>query len=104
MAIIVLIVLFWRVPESYDEEDARARLDWWGALLATLGLGGVVYGLIEANNLGLGDPQVILALGVGVAALIAFLIVEARSQAPMVPLSLFRSPTFSGANLLTLLL
>ena len=51
MAIIVLIVLFWRVPESYDEEDARARLDWQGALLATLGLGGVVYGLIEANNL-----------------------------------------------------
>ena len=104
MAIIVLIVLFWRVPESYDEEDARVRLDWRGALLATLGLGGVVYGLIEANNLGLGDPQVILALVVGVASLIAFLVVEVRSPNPMVPLSLFRSRTFSGANLLTLLL
>ena len=104
MAIIVLIVLFWRVPESYDEEDARVRLDWRGALLATLGLGGVVYGLIEANNLGLGDPQVILALVVGVASLIAFLVVEARSPNPMVPLSLFRSRTFSGANLLTLML
>ena len=104
IAIIVLIVLFWRVPESYDEEDARVKLDWWGALLATLGLGGVVYGLIEADNLGFGDPQVILALVVGVASLIAFLIVEARSPNPMVPLSLFRSPTFAGANLLTLLL
>ena len=104
MAIIVLIVLFWRVPESYDEEDARVRLDWRGALLATLGLGGVVYGLIEANNLGLGDPQVILALVVGVASLIAFLVVEVRSPNPMVPLSLFRSRTFSGANLLTLML
>ena len=104
MAIIVLIVLFWRVPESYDEEDARVRLDWQGALLATLGLGGVVYGLIEANNLGLGDPQVILALVVGVASLIAFLVVEVRSPNPMVPLSLFRSRTFSGANLLTLML
>ena len=80
------------------------RLDWRGALLATLGLGGVVYGLIEANNLGLGDPQVILALVVGVASLIAFLVVEVRSPNPMVPLSLFRSRTFSGANLLTLLL
>src|SRR5256885_8551249 len=104
MAIIVLIVLFWRVPESYGEEDARARLDWRGALLATLGLGGVVYGLIEANNLGLGDPQVILALVVGVASLIAFLIVEARSPNPMVPLSLFRSRTFSDANLMKLML
>ena len=104
MAIIVLIVLFWRVPESYDEEDARVRLDWRGALLATLGLGGVVYGLIEANNLGLGDPQVILALVVGIASLIAFLVVEVRSPNPMVPLSLFRSRTFSGANLLTLML
>ena len=104
MAIIVLIVLFWRVPESYDEEDARVRLDWRGALLATLGLGGVVYGLIEANNLGLGDPRVILALVVGVASLIAFLVVEVRSPNPMVPLSLFRSRTFSGANLLTLML
>src|SRR5436305_472235 len=44
------------------------------------------------------------ALAVGVLSLIAFLVVEARSQAPMVPLSMFRSPTFSGANLLTLLL
>src|SRR5438477_724213 len=78
VAIIVLLVLFWHVPESYDEEDARVRLDWWGALLATLGLGGVVYGLIEANNLGLGDPQVILALVVGVASLIAFLVVVVR--------------------------
>src|SRR2546421_13113439 len=44
MAIIVLIVLFWRVPESYDEEDARVRLDWRGALLAAVGLGGGVLG------------------------------------------------------------
>src|SRR2546428_675376 len=46
LAVIVLGLLFWRVPESRDEED-RASLDWWGALLATLGLGAIVYGLIE---------------------------------------------------------
>src|SRR5438067_2313780 len=74
------------------------------AARAIQGVGGVVYGLIEANNLGLGDPQVILALVVGVASLVAFLIVEARSPNPMVPLSLFRSRPFSGANLLTLML
>ncbi len=103
MAVIVLGILFWRVPESRDKED-KARLDWWGALLTTLGLGAIVYGLIEAGTLGLGHPLVLGALALGVVALIAFLFVEARSSAPMLPLSLFRSKTFSGANLLTLLL
>jgi len=104
IAVIVLFVLFWRVPESLSEEDQRAGLDWWGATLATLGLGGVVYGLTQANNVGLSNPQVLLALTIGVVALIVFIVVEARSQSPMLPLNLFRSPTFSGANLLTLLL
>ena len=103
LAAIVLAVLFWRVPESRDTED-RPHLDWWGALLATLGLGGIVYGLIESGNLGLGSPQVLSALAVGVVALIVFIVVEARGRSPMVPLSLFRSRTFSGANLLTLFL
>jgi len=103
IAVITLSILFWRVPESRDEEN-KARLDWWGALLATLGLGGIVYGLIESSNLGLANPLVIFALILGVVALIAFLFVEARSSAPMLPLSLFRSKTFSGANLLTFLL
>ena len=104
IAVIVLFILFWRVPESLSEEDQRAGLDWWGATLATLGLGGVVYGLTQANNVGLSNPQVLLALTIGVVALIVFIVVEARSQSPMLPLNLFRSPTFSGANLLTLLL
>jgi EmrB/QacA subfamily drug resistance transporter len=105
IAVIVLFVLFWRVPESRNEAlSDHASLDWWGALLATLGLGGIVFGLIESNNLGLSNVLVLISLGVGVAALIAFVLVEARSASPMLPLNLFRSRTFSGANLLTLLL
>jgi MFS family permease len=73
LAVIVLGLLFWRVPESRDEED-RAALDWWGALLATFGLGAIVYGLIESNDLGLGHPLVLGALMAGAAALIAFLL------------------------------
>ncbi len=103
LAAVVLGVLFWRVPESRDE-DASGRLDWWGTLLVTLGLGAIVYGLIQAGSLGLGSPIVLSTLAAGIIVLIAFLFVEARIPAPMVPLSLFRSPTFSGANLLTLLL
>ena len=104
LAVIVLAILFLRVSDSRDEEEAHQRLDWWGSLLATIGLGGLVYGLIQADNVGLADAQVLLAIAVGIAALLAFLVVEARSPYPMVPLSLFRSRTFSGANLLTLLL
>jgi len=95
--------LLWHVPESRDEE-VSGGLDWWGALLVTLGLGGVVFGFIESGTLGLGHPLVVASLAAGVVALGLFVAVEARRRAPMLPLSLFRSRTFSGTNLLTLLL
>jgi EmrB/QacA subfamily drug resistance transporter len=103
LALVVLVVVFWRVPESRDE-GAAAGLDWWGALLATLGLGAIVYGLIESPNLGWGHPRVLGALGIGTMASILFIVVQVRSQTPMMPLDLFRSRTFSGVNLLTLFL
>jgi EmrB/QacA subfamily drug resistance transporter len=103
LAAIVLGVVFWRVPESRDE-SASGRLDWWGTALVTLGLGAIVYGLIQAGSFSFGSPIVLSTLAVGIVALVAFLLVEARTRAPMVPLTLFRSHTFSGANLLTLLL
>ncbi len=105
VAALVLIILFWRVPESRNEAlGEHAKLDWWGAFLATLGLGGIVFGLIESNSFGFGNGLVLLSLTVGVVALLAFLLLEVRSRSPMLPLSLFRSRTFSGANVLTFLL
>lgn len=103
LAGIVLAVCFWRVPESRDEE-ADSRLDWWGALLAVAGLGGVVYGLLESASLGLGNPIVLSAIAIGLVLLGAFVFFESRTPSPMMPLHVFRSRTFSGANLLTLLL
>ena len=100
---LTVALLLWRVPESRDEE-ASGGLDWWGALLATLGLGGVVFGFIASGTSGLGHPLVVASLAAGVVGLGLFIAVEARSRAPMLPLSLFRSRTFSGTNLLTLLL
>jgi EmrB/QacA subfamily drug resistance transporter len=102
LAAIVLLLLFWRVPESRADESGK--LDVWGALLVTIGLGALVYGLIEAGTSGLGRPTVVAALGLGLVALLLFIAVEARSANPMMPLSVFRSRTFSGANILTLLL
>jgi EmrB/QacA subfamily drug resistance transporter len=104
LAAIVLGVLFWRVPESRDEEERAGRLDWPGALLVTLALFAIVYGLITSNTLGLAHPVVLGALAVGVVTLIVFLFREARSQSPLMPLTLFRSSTFNGANGFTFLL
>ena len=102
LALIVLAVTLSRVPESRDE-GAR-KLDLPGAALATVGLGGIVFGFLESSKLGLGDPRAIGSLMVGAAALAAFIVVEARSREPMMPLSLFRSRNFTGANTFTLLL
>lgn len=98
LAIILIAVRF--VPESRDEEAAR-ELDYPGALLAALGLGGVTFALIESSQRGWRDPVILGALILGVVGLAAFLRVEARSRAPMMPLGLFRSRTFVGSNLLT---
>ena len=102
-AIAVVWILYARVPESRDEA-APATLDWPGAVLCTVGLGLVIYGLIEAGILGFGAPAVLGTLAAGAAALAAFLVVQARSAAPMMPLDLFRSRSFGGANMVTFLL
>jgi EmrB/QacA subfamily drug resistance transporter len=102
LAAMVIAISLWRIPES---RSASARhVDWLGALVATVGLGGAVYGLIESMSLGWGHPLVFGSLIVGFICLIAFPFVEARVSSPMVPLSLFVSRSFSGANLLTLFL
>lgn len=101
LAAIVLVITLWRVPESRDLE--ASRLDWLGALLAVVGLGSIVYGLLESANAGF-NAVVIGAIAFGLLVFGLFFWVESRLASPMMPLSLFRSRTFSGANLLTLLL
>ncbi|MDB5840994.1 MAG: transporter [Herminiimonas sp.] len=103
LALIVLWLTLRHVPES-ESRHAGTRLDWPGAVLASVGLGGLVFGLIESSDQGWADPAVAAALLLGVLALAAFVAVEWRSHAPMLPLDLFRSRNFSGANLLTLML
>jgi EmrB/QacA subfamily drug resistance transporter len=102
LALVVIALLFF-VPESRDEEDA-GHLDLIGAALATLSLGGIVFGLIESSRLGFHSAMVLATLIGGLVVGVAFVIVEARRQNPMVPLALFRSRNFAGANLLTLFL
>lgn len=102
LALIVLALVYLHVPESRDEESGR--LDWIGAALATLSLGALTFGLIESSRLGFAHPAIFAALVGGGVITILFLAYEARATNPMLPLQLFRSRNFSGANLLTLFL
>jgi EmrB/QacA subfamily drug resistance transporter len=102
IALLVIFISVKFVPESSDKESAG--LDWLGAIIGTVGLGALVYGLIESSRLGLGHRSVIVMLVGAILVLVVFLFVEARISHPMLPLALFRSRTFTGTNLLTFLL
>ena len=92
-----------KVPESRGD-TARGPLDVAGACLATLGLAGLVFAMIEAPGR-LQQRATLLSIGLlGIAGLAAFLLREARAANPMLPLHLFRNRNFAGANLVTLLL
>jgi EmrB/QacA subfamily drug resistance transporter len=97
LGIAVLLVTARHVPESRDPE-AAGRFDAPGAGLAVLGLGGLTYALVES-----GTSYAVPAAAVGVAGLVAFLAVQHRSAAPLMPLGLFRERVFSVANAMTLL-
>ena len=102
LGVLLLAICLLRVPESTGGDTSPVDLP--GAVLATLGLAGVVYALIQAPEQGWTNPLVGGALVLGMAALSWFVMVERRSAAPMLPLALFGERNFAGANLLTLLL
>lgn len=103
IAAIAVALAIWRVPESRDESRDVA-VDWGGGALAVVGLGALAYGLTLASESGWMQMSVLGSLGVAIVTLGLFLWREARVRTPMMPLGLFRSRTFSGANAITLLL
>ncbi|HEU4584751.1 MAG TPA: MFS transporter [Gemmatimonadaceae bacterium] len=93
-------------PRSSSEssrDDESPRIDWLGAALATAGLGAVVWALIEGPERGATDPLTLTTALGGVALLVAFVVVEKRSRHALLPLRIFRSRQFAGANAVTLL-
>jgi EmrB/QacA subfamily drug resistance transporter len=102
IAVAVMLISLWRIPEN--RRVTAGRIDGIGALLATLGLGGLVTGFLESVTLGWTNRFVLGSLILGFGALITFVFVEGHVTSPMVPFALFQSPRFSGANLLTLFL
>ena len=102
LAAAVIALSLWHVPESRNA--TRGSVDWAGALIVTVGLGGVAYAFIESASRGWGRPSIWGSLALGCLCLLGFFLLESRVSSPMVPLELFRSRNFSGANLLTLFL
>jgi EmrB/QacA subfamily drug resistance transporter len=103
LAAAVVVISLRHLPETRDTDES-GPLDWRGAVLATIGLGGLVYGLIESSRVGFGNRRVLGPFFTGIVSLTVFIFNESRARNPMLPLHLFRSRDFSGANLLTLLL
>lgn len=109
LAVVVLLIAATRVPETRDlsagtGNPGAGRIDWLGAGLSVVGLGLLVYGLIESANLGVTHPIALGAMIAGVVVLGIFVWVEGQVGAPMMPLDVFASRSFTGANLLTVLL
>jgi EmrB/QacA subfamily drug resistance transporter len=100
LAALVVLVAARHVPESRDRQAARG-FDVPGAVLLAAGLGALSWGLISAGERGFGGSQLAL-VGAAVLALAGFVVVQARSRHPMLPLTLFRSRQFTGANTATL--
>ena len=102
IGIVVLGILYWKIQES-RKDNGEGKLDILGSFLATMSLGCIVYALIESGNSGFGHPKVITPFVAGGISLVAFLLYEAYAPAPMMPLTLFKSKTFSGANFISVL-
>ena len=92
-----LMVRLWQ----RDVRRADASIDWLGAVLCTVGLGGVVYALIEQPNLGWSSPMIWVTLVVGVLSFAGFLVRQRFARSPIMPLSLFRVRNFWSGNLAT---
>jgi EmrB/QacA subfamily drug resistance transporter len=89
------------IPRSAVRERGGRHVDYPGALLCALGLGGPVFALIEQPRLGWSSPGVFLPLLAGIALLAAFTFYESRAKDPMLPLVLFRRRNFSAGNIET---
>jgi EmrB/QacA subfamily drug resistance transporter len=90
------------IAETRAEDEIR-HFDVAGAVTITVGLSALVFGLVDANEVGWGSAQTIVTLIGSALLLAAFVVIERRSRAPLVPFSIFRVRTITGANVVGLL-
>jgi len=98
---IVATLVLIRVLRQKSDRPPGAVIDWWGAVLGIIGLGGPVFGLIEHATYGWASPAIFLPFGIGILSLVAFVLRQRTAKNPMVPLVLFRVRNFSVGNVST---
>jgi len=103
IGLITLLMLWYKVDESKDTGGDK-QLDFKGSLSIAFCLAFLTFGFLSIPDMGFAHPLVYGTLAAGLALLIAFIWIEHTSPHPMMPLTLFASKTFSGANLLTFFL
>lgn len=102
LAAAVIAISLVHIPES--RRARSGKVDWFGSGAAILSLAGLVYGFLESATLGWTNPRVYGSLVLGTVSILFFIFIEKRAADPMMPLDLFKSLSFSGANLLTFFL
>ncbi len=102
LPIAVTLYLLRSVKAAEEDRGSTKTVDFPGALLGALGLGGTVYALIEQPRYGWSDPRIFVPLAAGVLLFAAFLLYEKRAKKPMLPLGLFNNHNFSVGNVATL--
>lgn len=102
--VVPIAVTLWLlvVLRQRDVRQPGAMIDWAGAVLCTVGLGGTVFALIEQQNLGWSNPAIWGTLTLGILALIGFVVRQATATQPMLPLSLFKVRNFWSGNIATI--
>ena len=101
LVVLALYATIRELPE-HRRSDAPGRFDWMGSLVVAVAVGGLSFGAIRGQEHNWQDPVAFVALGVGAVAAVAFPVLMARSDHPLVPLWLFRSRNFAVTNLSTL--
>jgi EmrB/QacA subfamily drug resistance transporter len=101
IGLIAIPMAFTRLTETHGPSS---RLDLAGLGIVSAGLFAIVWGLVRGNELGWTSAEIVASLGVGFVLIAAFVAWEARAAEPMLPLRLFRSRTFSAANIVSLLM
>lgn len=101
LPIAVTVYLLAKLKDEHDV-STRVKIDWYGAILGALSLGGIVYALIEQPHFGWAHPLIYGTMGVGIVSLVLFIWREKVAAQPMMPLGLFRSRNFTAGNIATL--
>jgi EmrB/QacA subfamily drug resistance transporter len=102
VAAIAVPLTIYVVRESRDESAIR-RVDLLGIATLSLGLGGLVLGLVQANDYGWGSTRILTEYAVGIAGLVAFVLLQMRGRDPMLDMNFFRNRTFNAGNVVAFL-